>query len=69
MMVAIVTNMVQLGEGALCRSGKSIRQFLPHVENFMADTKLLGIAMALFGVIFCLVYPLAMVWPSGWACA
>lgn len=33
----------------------------------MADTKLLGIAMALFGVIFCLVYPLAMVWPSGWA--
>ncbi len=20
-----------------------------------------------FGVVFCLIYPLAMVWPSGWA--
>ncbi|MFM5932179.1 MAG: DUF6632 domain-containing protein [Novosphingobium sp.] len=33
----------------------------------MADTRLLGMAMMLFGAIFCLVYPLAMVWPSGWA--
>lgn len=28
--------------------------------------KLLKIALVLFGIIFCLVYPLAMVWPSGW---
>lgn len=24
-------------------------------------------ALVLFGVIFCLLYPLALVWPSGWA--
>ncbi|MEH6757367.1 MAG: DUF6632 domain-containing protein [Parasphingorhabdus sp.] len=23
-------------------------------------------ALVLFGVIFCLIYPLALVWPSGW---
>lgn len=26
----------------------------------------LQIALVLFGAIFCLVYPLALVWPSGW---
>lgn len=30
-------------------------------------TKLLSIALTIFGVIFCLIYPLAMIWPSGWA--
>jgi hypothetical protein len=29
--------------------------------------KLLQYALAAFGVIFLLVYPLAVVWPSGWA--
>ena len=29
--------------------------------------KLLQIALAVFGIIFMLVYPLAVVWPSGWA--
>ena len=28
---------------------------------------LLKLALIVFGVIFCLVYPLAMFWPSGWA--
>ncbi|MBA3895608.1 MAG: hypothetical protein H0X36_00395 [Sphingomonadaceae bacterium] len=28
---------------------------------------LLQIALVVFGAIFCLVYPLAIVWPSGWA--
>jgi hypothetical protein len=28
---------------------------------------LLRIALALFGAIFLLVYPLAIIWPSGWA--
>lgn len=28
--------------------------------------KLLQIALAVFGVIFLLVYPVAVVWPSGW---
>ncbi len=28
--------------------------------------KLLAIALIVFGVVFCLVYPLGMVWPSGW---
>ncbi len=29
--------------------------------------KLLQLALAVFGVIFMLVYPLAVVWPAGWA--
>jgi hypothetical protein len=29
--------------------------------------RLLSAALIVFGVIFCLVYPLAMFWPSGWA--
>jgi hypothetical protein len=33
----------------------------------MTSHKLLQIALALFGAVFCLVYPLAIVWPSGWA--
>jgi len=28
---------------------------------------LLQIALIIFGVIFCLVYPLAIIWPAGWA--
>lgn len=30
-------------------------------------SKLLPLALIAFGVVFCLVYPLAMVWPAGWA--
>jgi len=33
----------------------------------MSRMKLLQIALIAFGVVFCLVYPLAIVWPSGWA--
>ena len=33
----------------------------------MANQRLLSWALIAFGAIFCLVYPLAMVWPSGWA--
>ena len=33
----------------------------------MFPEKLLQIALIAFGVVFCLVYPLAIVWPSGWA--
>ena len=29
--------------------------------------KLLQIVLLIFGVVACLVYPLALVWPSGWA--
>jgi hypothetical protein len=28
---------------------------------------LLKIALIVFGSVFCLVYPLAIIWPSGWA--
>jgi len=31
------------------------------------SSRLLSAALFIFGVIFCLVYPLAMFWPSGWA--
>jgi hypothetical protein len=30
-------------------------------------TTILKLALIVFGVVFCLVYPLAIVWPSGWA--
>lgn len=33
----------------------------------MSRTSLLKFALIVFGVIFLLVYPLAVVWPSGWA--
>ena len=34
----------------------------------MSDrSTLLKLALIVFGVVFCLVYPLAMIWPSGWA--
>ncbi|HEY1638367.1 MAG TPA: DUF6632 domain-containing protein [Rhizomicrobium sp.] len=34
----------------------------------MSDrSTLLKLALIVFGVVFCLVYPLAIFWPSGWA--
>jgi hypothetical protein len=33
----------------------------------LSSHRLLQIALAVFGAIFLLVYPLAIVWPSGWA--
>ncbi|MEO6225322.1 MAG: DUF6632 domain-containing protein [Sphingomicrobium sp.] len=31
------------------------------------NNKLLSAALVAFGAAFCLIYPLSMVWPSGWA--
>ena len=31
------------------------------------DDRLLSVALAVFGVTFCLLYPMSMLWPSGWA--
>lgn len=31
------------------------------------NDRLLSAALIVFGTIFCLVYPLAILWPSGWA--
>ena len=33
----------------------------------MSQDKLLSAALVAFGAVFCLVYPLSIVWPSGWA--
>lgn len=33
----------------------------------MSRAKLFQIALIAFGIVFCLVYPLAIIWPSGWA--
>lgn len=33
----------------------------------MANDRLLSAALVAFGVIFCLIVPLAIFWPSGWA--
>ena len=31
-----------------------------------SENKLLKLALIAFGVVFCLVYPLGLIWPSGW---
>jgi len=31
------------------------------------NTRLLSVALIVFGLAFCLIYPLSIVWPSGWA--
>ena len=36
-------------------------------ENAMSAHRLLQTALAVFGATFLLIYPLAIVWPSGWA--
>jgi hypothetical protein len=33
----------------------------------MSSHQLLRLALVLFGATFCLVYPLSIVWPAGWA--
>ena len=33
----------------------------------MSSDKTLSAALVVFGATFCLLYPLSMVWPSGWA--
>jgi hypothetical protein len=33
----------------------------------MPNNKLLSYALIVFGLAFCLIYPLAIVWPSGWS--
>ena len=33
----------------------------------MSAYRLLQIALVAFGVVFCLIWPLSIVWPSGWA--
>lgn len=34
--------------------------------NGIDKDKILKLALRAFGVIFCLIYPLGVVWPSGW---
>jgi hypothetical protein len=33
----------------------------------MPNNKILSYALIVFGLAFCLIYPLAVIWPSGWA--
>ena len=33
----------------------------------MPNSKILSYALIVFGLAFCLIYPLSMVWPSGWS--
>ena len=33
----------------------------------MTREQLLKCALIVFGIVFCLIYPLSMVWPSGWS--
>jgi hypothetical protein len=33
----------------------------------MPNSKILSYSLIVFGLAFCLIYPLTMVWPSGWA--
>src|SRR6476659_7780363 len=46
----------------------AIRPPLVRGSSCMSDNnKLLSAALVAFGAAFCLIYPLAMFWPSGWA--
>jgi hypothetical protein len=31
------------------------------------NNRLMSLALTAFGAVFCLIYPLAIIWPSGWA--
>jgi hypothetical protein len=31
------------------------------------NNRLISLALTAFGAVFCLIYPLAIIWPSGWA--
>jgi hypothetical protein len=33
----------------------------------MSAYRLLQVLLVAFGLVFCLVWPLALVWPAGWA--
>lgn len=37
------------------------------MSNWTSPQALLKVALAVFGTVFLLIYPLAIVWPSGWA--
>ena len=55
----------------ICYGRRVVRRWVlaaPVTGENMSDTnKLLSAALMIFGVIFCLIYPLSMFWPSGWA--
>jgi uncharacterized protein DUF6632 len=36
-------------------------------KSMNINHRLLSAALVIFGVAFCLIYPLSIVWPSGWA--
>lgn len=36
-------------------------------ESLMSANKMLPLALRAFGLVFCLIYVMAIVWPSGWA--
>ena len=54
------------GYGLETRSGHRAA-ILSGVSKMSDNNRLLSGALILFGAIFCLVYPLAMFWPTGWA--
>jgi len=35
--------------------------------NMSSNNRLLSVALVVFGIAFCSLYPMLMVWPSGWA--
>ena len=52
--------------GVLCYGAITVRQIWEQIVNTAHKEKILKLALRVFGVIFLLVYPLGMIWPSGW---
>jgi len=54
-----------VGAGAGEATGLGSALFLEGIA--MTRDQLLKYALVVFGVVFCLIYPLSIVWPSGWS--
>jgi hypothetical protein len=50
-------------------NGRSLRRSLAfrRESTMIGKYSYLQVALVVFGVTFCLIYPLAVVWPAGWA--
>ena len=70
-------NTLATGNGPAARHSRPFRRARTHFENLATGLtlegmlpspyRLLQLALAVFGVVMLLLYPLAVVWPSGWA--
>lgn len=61
---SFIPNLTVLNDSAC--GNITAREFGRRIVNSADKEKILKMALRVFGVIFLLIYPLAIVWPSGW---